>query len=469
MMKNLIIVLVLLCCLSGVASAAEWYHQENADSTSVGSGFLTLLYRLEPEYARDSTQWQLRHGSLAVYNISMNTSVQYNDSHYYLRIYSFMDNGIPLGYSRPQYNNGTHWIWFGYNSSAAASSTTVASTSANWYDGDYSTYATYSGGSYVTCTGGSVCYRGAIYEEGMFWYTGELYDVVFYVRNPYQQYLSGAAVTITRNSDNVSLGTQYTDFAGAVLFELGENVAYTVSVVLDGYENFSDNLTAIESTYALTLAYENANTSQYQGIEYSWTPKDSPLLMNNTYNFTYAYNSSYWSVEGCWFSILDENGTVISTNTTQCAASIGNSTVHNISTTWNNSLTARMTLQLNGTNITYHHLYSLINFTQGDISLANFADSFGDFSGSGFGDFERWIIAIFAIVLITAGVSMKSELMGEPERILLLVWALVAVASVLNLFPMSFLTNAYMAQYGVLLLVSILSAAAGIIHWRLNA
>lgn len=489
MRKTFILVVFLLFLVSVVSATTYVYEPDGSNSSAsawgIGSFLFNIDYHLPAEaILSEPIYWEVAAG----YDSSLPNNRELENA----SVGDYMMNSTTLRFriNATYYNdNGGSGLtkWFVYNGSdyvllktTTASSGSVgtgatAGGSINYFtDNNFATgNSVYSAGAWSKCNPPGCdelrYVASTVTEEGVYYATGDLYDVVFYVRDPYQVYLSGARIVLTRSSDGVVVGNKTTDFSGAALFELAENIGYNISVTKDGYDDFVDVMTAIETTYAITLGFIETGDSPWSGFSVDFAP-DGVLTANESYNFTASYNSSYYGVTGCWFSLLDEDDVVISTNTTVCASYGGNLSIFDVNVTSNSSVTARLTLEANSTqNLTYYFPYSVRSFYVGDSSLAVFISDLKLFSGSGFGDDERWFFAILFIFLIAGGVSRVSDLVGEPERLLLLVFFLTVIACVADFMPLSFIPNVWLAQYGVSLLVGLMTAAAGFNSWRLSA
>lgn len=401
-------------------------------------------------------------------NVTLNSSYFYNETHIYVRIQSF-------GATRTKWyvHNGTSFVLFKTTQTAddlgGCGSASGDAYTAYVYDNDFTTGLWLDPLRYWGCSALGSCVddnRGAmVIEEGVWWNEQTAFDVVIYVRDPYQQYLSGVNVTLVREDGVVFSGV--TDFSGAVLFELVENIDYNVSVVKSGYANFTGTMTAIESTYAITLGYVENEVSPWMGFSVDFSP-EGVLLPNVSYSFWANSSSSYHNISGCWFSILDNESNILDTNTTVCNSTDGYRRII-LNTTNNVSLTARLTLELNGTqNISWYYPYTVRYTYVGEYSLMVLIDDLIGFDGAGFGDDERWLIAIIFIFFITAGATMLSDIIGEPERIMLLVLFLTMIACAADFMPLSFVPDPWLAQYGAALLVGLLTATSAFISWRLN-
>ena len=174
-MKKILILFIILFSLNVLAANTVCY-QETATSSTTCGGLSTGAYYFDDDnhfninYTKPvnvlSAVWQVYHGTLSPYNISLPTQCfnAYSDT-LMVRFYS-----TALGVSYPECNNGTAWVQIGSADNTMGASATFDADITHLYDGvwnDAGCYADFP-------PSGTICQAtsdrgGAIHEDAMIW------------------------------------------------------------------------------------------------------------------------------------------------------------------------------------------------------------------------------------------------------------------------------------------------------------
>lgn len=271
-------------------------------------------------------------------------------------------------------------------------------------------------------------------DNQTFYLSADPTTVAIYVRNPYNQYIEGANVTLIRQSDGTNLGLKTTDLSGAVSFEVQKSIGYIINITATNYDTYSKTLNIIESTYTITIEFANSSsTSYYKGFNYNFTPFGNNSIANSTsYDFTFQFVSSYWNVTGCELEIYDENLTYITNTSCYSTTSTGSGTI-NLNTGNNNSLQLRSIIQINGATITYLQYYFPAYRYIGSYSLYTALKNLGQYNKVGFGQFAKITIAVLlliALIVTVLGTTNSAIIGDEYVTIILLIIGGLGILSV---------------------------------------
>lgn len=225
-----------------------------------------------------------------------------------------------------------------------------------------------------------------------------------------------------------------TDSAGTVAFWVDPDVTYNFSFSKSGFQTNNFNL-RVTSTDASTVTMTEESTvdqSFFSGISYQFAP-DEVLVNNTPYNFTFNLTSSIWNITACTFYIKN------ATQTLSSSSSSFNGSRCDIGIEFNVGNQTKIILdgvyRLNNTaNFTVSREYSVIYSFVGDFSLKVFLDDVRGFSGGGFGNFTRWVLALIIITVIVAIASKETATFREEIPALLLIWFLVMFFSYVGWF-----------------------------------
>lgn len=297
-------------------------------------------------------------------------------------------------------------------------------------------------------------------------------NITFLITTELNAPIEGANVNITRviDSETVTAINKITDLSGSVTVSLDPTIIYTIYISADGYETRSVTVepNSDNSPYTIALtSIAGAVVSYHQGISYNFTPRNLTLTNNTLTTFGFNFTSTYWTVNACYFQIKDGSNTIVNNTQGYCDVNSGETTL-NTNTSRNSTITLIGIITLNGTNVTYQRLYSVSEGYQGSASLMTALESLTNFGKGGFNSFGRILLAVIIITGLTVWTTKNTDFLGEPERILLFIWALTGLFSFIGWLTLPFLTDTFTSQYMVFILISIITVAANLIKWRIT-
>jgi len=257
-----------------------------------------------------------------------------------------------------------------------------------------------------------------------------LNEVVIKVEDATGRAIELALVRITRQSDGALVSSTYTDGFGEVEITANDLINYYINVTYLGYDEWYKTFNPTGNSYTVVLEPTISRIDYSNGITGFIRPIDNVPLLNDTfYNFSFSFNSTTWEVTDCWFEIYNGSN-LLTSNSSYCNASTG--VVYNsFNTSDYNNIKVLATLRINDTaNITFFEYYTITNFFKGDFSLMVFFEDVSSFSGSGFNNFTRFLIAIIVIIgVLTMSVGQLNIVGGKGTKTMVLLTALVGVFS----------------------------------------
>lgn len=204
--------------------------------------------------------------------------------------------------------------------------------------------------------------------------------------------------------------SKYTDAAGGATFFVNPNTAYRFTFVKGGYKQFQTTLTPTQGTYTITLETSDAAGAQNinRGVIFDINPRNTTLLNQTNYTFSFDIQSDYWTLTEYGFVLT--NGTNYTGNTIAGGSARGTTgTGSLVSTNINTGNYSQVIMNyywvINSTYANGTRAWTVASFYQGQYSLLTFCEDLKRFSGSGFNDFSRGIIAFIFIFIVTAGVN----------------------------------------------------------------
>lgn len=284
------------------------------------------------------------------------------------------------------------------------------------------------------------------------------------VRNYDGSVVAGAIITLRRYYGNTStpsivqMATTQTD-GSAVMVAEAVTGFYTWQVEVDGvtrYDTTVPELLAIEAdglwhkTFILDrtgTAVANPNT----GFLYAFTPTGT-LLNNTAYNLTFSINSTYWNITSCTLTIYNvSNNATLGTNNTFC----GDSSV-SITTPNTGSVRAVATITTEYFTNTYTFIWPIDSQATSGFTLKDWLDDIEGFSGAGFNNFGRFLIAVLVMVAIVFSLNRTTDLINSGEEILLLITVLILFFSYINWMNLGIpnLPFEIVNQYGIAFIMS---------------
>lgn len=224
----------------------------------------------------------------------------------------------------------------------------------------------------------------------------------------------------------VTVEQQVSDGSGLMSFLVDVDDDYTFTFSKIGYVSHSETLRPITTEiYTVVLEEEADETYSFaSGILYHFEPTISTLNNNTKYNFTFNLTSSYWEITDCSLTLKNTSEDLAvsdaSYDTDSCSIRI------ELSTGNQTTIISEATYELNGTATeTVTQQYTIKYTYKGEFSFKNFIDDIISFSGSGFNDFTRMIIAFIIIFSITALLSVEYPAFRDAETLIIFVWVLV--------------------------------------------
>lgn len=263
--------------------------------------------------------------------------------------------------------------------------------------------------------------------------SGNQYVTIQFI-NSAEQTLTGVEVTATRSIGGsdvvVSQGTS--DASGSVTFFLNPDFTHTFTYSLSGYTTLTQSFAPTQTSYTVTLSSSSISTSQdyADGMTFLVSPTNITLTQNNQYTFGFMINSSLWSLDSFGFVFKDENGTVLSSNSSTTTTGGTLVYVYNVST--NSELTLDYFWEVNNTFINGSRTWYIISDQGTDWSLLTAINNTRNTLNSGiFGatTFTMAIIAFLTIFLIVGIMSWKFGL-TSPAAISAMTFVLVALFDV---------------------------------------
>jgi hypothetical protein len=230
------------------------------------------------------------------------------------------------------------------------------------------------------------------------------------------------------------IGSGLTDASGSITMWVNPDNAHRFTFSRAGYDTYTTTITPTQSVYTITMTSTSTlNESSYsRGMLYEILPTDSILNNNTLYNFSYNLSSSILNLTTYGFSIIGQNGTVltnqVATNTT---GGFLNATIDTSNYT---SFDLEYYWEVNGVYMNGTRTYSIMTIYQGDYSLLSFFDDLRGFTGSGMNDFTRALFAFVLILIITATVTFVAGVYS-PLGILGLITGLTWFFNIVGLIP----------------------------------
>lgn len=288
----------------------------------------------------------------------------------------------------------------------------------------------------------------------------------------YDNVLSGVTIRMKNVNTEQTIEQEITDAAGLATFFLNPDSDYLFEYSKIGYETVSEVLritTAEIYTVSLKSETQTGVIDIQTGSMYQFSP-NIPTLQNNT-NYTFDFNlSSYQKdITSCTLYIY-QNLTLISSssstyNTSNCDISITTNTLNYT------SIVSRAIYVLNDTSITKEKKYLITSYSQGEYSLKTFIDDLTNFSGAGFNDSGRFIIAFIIIFALVGYITSKFTGIINAPALILLIWILVGFFSYIGWLYMDFSTipnipGFNLKKYIIFILITLLTG--GYILKRMN-
>jgi hypothetical protein len=290
--------------------------------------------------------------------------------------------------------------------------------------------------------------------------------------------VASAQVTMSRYYGNGTIPNQVqsgtTDVNGDVVF-VAESVTafYTFSVSVDGsivYNETTPNLLTVDSTglWQKTIVLLRTGTdavAKNTGFSYNFTPQG--VLYNNTFqNFTVSLYSADWSVNQCYFYLYGATSGLLNSSSGFCGVTGGTSTLwYNITTT--ESLYVKVIVETLLFSNTYTNNYEVVQNGTGNYTLMVLAGDLKAFSGFGFNDFSRFLIAVIVILAVIGGLSVKTNYINNPEELLFIIFLLTLGFSYIDWMNLNLQNIPVPAlnQYFITLFMGLATILTGLRKW----
>lgn len=254
--------------------------------------------------------------------------------------------------------------------------------------------------------------------------------VTFQVVNSADQLLSGVIANITRSISGVVsiVGAGTTGLDGVVTYWLDPDVTYTINFFKTGFPFFTATQSFTQTGYTITLGSSSTTADDFTR-EISWqvSPTGGFLDQNALYNFYYAINSSFWTLNEFGFSLYHVNGTLIGSNSS--TSNGGNLSLVNINVSnWTGVyMNSYYLISGNYTNSTKNWIIQPIGGR--DYSIWNWFTRLGSYIDSpnglfGIDNFGKIVISLAVIILSIGLVSTRYGIANEAG-VMVILFALV--------------------------------------------
>lgn len=282
--------------------------------------------------------------------------------------------------------------------------------------------------------------------------------------------VSGVLITIRRTLDGQSriVTSDISDDSGIATFWLYPFTNYEVTFSKGGFDDIvatvapsSGELLTVDIGGGIGKNIIKQNETTGRGLRWDFYPKNQILVNNTDYLFSFNLTSDVFTITAC--NLLLTNSTYVLGSSTSsfsdnaCNIGIAQNTLNYT------TIVAEATFLLNTSqlyNISY--VYLIGTYYQGEFSLKTFIDNIAAFSGAGFNDFTRLLIAFILILVLTIAVSRFAGI-TNPEGILILILVLIFILSYLSFLriPLQFpflegVTEGHMQRFMMFYMSSLL-------------
>lgn len=293
----------------------------------------------------------------------------------------------------------------------------------------------------------------------------------------FENVLVGVIGEMRNTGETAIVESELTDSSGIATFFVDPNKDYDFTFTKTGFatQQFTLRPTTSEIFNVIMISGVTSElNSTAQGESFQFFPLNSPVQNNTVINFSFEYSNGAFDILTCTMNLQNSSdNTVVGTNTsvfntTNCKVEIhfntgnhtglrGIATVGLDSSTENTSTFARTWL--------VQHTY------QGEFSLQTFLDDISSFTGAGFNDNTRLIIAFILIFALT-GLAIKFAGLVNPEAIVILVMMLTLLFSFIGWLTIpdpnistNFANSGFNVQQYMIFILMLLSGS-GYIIWR---
>ena len=263
--------------------------------------------------------------------------------------------------------------------------------------------------------------------------------VTVQVVNVAEQVLEGVTISVTRVIEGVTteVSSGTTDSAGTITFFLDPNFVHTFTHTKSGYVTLIKAFAPTQTSYTTTLqASATSGVVDYsRGMIWGINPANQTLVNNTNYTFEFRINSTYYELEKYGFTVKDEDGATLYTDSGTSTS--GETLSKSLNTALNKKITMDFYWFLNDTYTNDTKNWYVVASDGTGWSLLNAINNTrATLQGGLFGadDFAIAIISFLAVFLIVGITSWKFGIVS-PAAISSMILILVATMDVgLGLF-----------------------------------
>jgi len=259
--------------------------------------------------------------------------------------------------------------------------------------------------------------------------------------------IQGVNVISTRvvSGETVIVGAGETDAAGLVTFWENPDFLHTTTFTHPDYETYTFSHYPSQNAYTITLGEaEEIEHACIKGISQTVKPSSNFLVENEIYDFNYTIVSTFWNLTGFGFTLIDENGANLGSNSST-SSSGGTLTLNNINISDAEKIIMNYYYILdpdedegNCGTISDRRVWIVQSTTGREYSIWQFAQNFNAYISAGlFGidNFGKLLISFLIIILMVGGLSTKYGIASE-EAIMGLLFGIVFILDVeLGMIP----------------------------------
>jgi len=216
------------------------------------------------------------------------------------------------------------------------------------------------------------------------------------------------------------LQTQYefqVQYGGVVRYQ--SVVPETLMLTSNGYWSKQINLQPLATQ----------NRSQNYGFLYNFSPS-TVLTVNKSYTFTANLSSAYWVVTSYSWTLLDDYGNVLGTTAAGCVYACSASLTYTPNAS--GAYQGILSVSTSGFTNTYEVMWTAQGFTVENYTLATAMNDVSNFNAGGFSGWSRFFLSLLVIAMCVLGVTRVTDLLAEPESIIVFVFALTLLFSYVN-------------------------------------
>ena len=322
MKKMLLISVLFVTVLSvGLVHASFWCYQETANVSTICGGLNNGSYSYvsnspdqyinytKPLSAVSSSIWQIKHGNLNTYNVSIPLSCwNYNNTMIQFRFVSLQSlSPVGIGSSTGYCYNGA-WIQISNLSESDSLCTNSApSTISNFIDGDWNTYAFFLNViGWTTPSDPTNCFGPRLYEEAMWWnitaaWINLTYDKGTITESDTHQFNATFSSDSSIINNNVLFFYNGTSYPASLQYVSGNNYNYIYILPLPLLNTTNSNIT--QTFYFQNEVTYNDGTKQNFTINGSWLVNklsidNCSVNPNNIINITFYDEQSLTQQNG---------------------------------------------------------------------------------------------------------------------------------------------------------------------------